>query len=114
VLSLQRFEPSDNQVGFEPQKLLIYVLDAFYSATDLGKVVFLGPQAGVGFAWLLVFKAGSILHLCRGPPQKSIFCGADFGFTISLDLRQKFKPFLHSSQKQMVLRSFLENYSSLV
>jgi len=28
-------------------------------------------------------------------PQKSIFCGADFGSTIALDLQQTLKPFLH-------------------
>jgi len=31
------------------------------------------------------------------PLQKYIFCGADFGSTIALDLQQKSKPFLHSS-----------------
>jgi len=42
------------------------------------------------------------------PPQKSIFCGADFGSTIAQDLLQKSKPFLHSSQEQMAMRRFLK------
>jgi len=37
------------------------------------------------------------------PPQKSTFCGADFGSTIALDLQHKLKPFLHSSQQQMAM-----------
>jgi len=41
------------------------------------------------------------------PPQKYIFYGADFGSTIVFDLQQKFKPFLHSSQEQMPMRSLL-------
>jgi len=47
-------------------------------------------------------------------PQKYIFCGADFGSTIALDLQQKLKPFLHPSQKQIAMRSFLGIYSSFV
>ena len=31
-------------------------------------------------------------------PQKAILCAADFGSTIALDLQQKLKTFLHSSQ----------------
>jgi len=30
--------------------------------------------------------------------QNFIFCGADFGSAIALELQQKLKPFLHSSQ----------------
>ena len=41
--------------------------------------------------------------LCVVPPQKFIFCGADFGSTIALDLQQKLKPFLHSSLEQMAI-----------
>jgi len=48
------------------------------------------------------------------PPQKSIFCGADFRSAIASDLQQKLKHFLHSSQQQMAMRSFLEIYSSFV
>jgi len=44
--------------------------------------------------------------LCVGLPQKSLFCGADFGSTFALDLQQKLKPFLHSSQEPMAIRSF--------
>jgi len=52
--------------------------------------------------------------LCVVPPQKSIFCCADFGSTIALDLQQKLKPFLHYSKKQMALQSYLGIYSSIV
>jgi len=47
-------------------------------------------------------------------PSKSIFCGAEFGLTIALDLQQKLKHFLHSSKEQMALGSFLGIYSSFV
>jgi len=47
------------------------------------------------------------------PPLKYIFC-ADFGSTIDLDLQQKLKPFLHSSQEQIAMASFLGIYSSFV
>jgi len=40
------------------------------------------------------------------PPQNFTFCGADCGSTISLDLQQKLKPFLHSYQQQTKMRSF--------
>jgi len=46
------------------------------------------------------------------PPQNFTFCGADCGSRISLDLQQKLKPFLHSYQQQMKMRSFLDIYSS--
>jgi len=36
-------------------------------------------------------------------PLKSLFCGADFGSTIALDLQQQLKPFLHFSQEQMAI-----------
>jgi len=52
--------------------------------------------------------------LCAVPSQKSIFCCADFGSTIAVDLQQKLKPFLHSSKKQMALQSFLGIYSFFV
>jgi len=48
------------------------------------------------------------------PAQNSIFCGSDFGSTIALDLQQKLKTFLRSSQKQITMRSFLGIYSSFV
>jgi len=52
--------------------------------------------------------------LCVVPPQRSIFCGSDFGSTSALDLQQKLKPFLHSSLGQMAMRSFLGMYGSFV
>ena len=42
------------------------------------------------------------------PPQKSIFCSADFGSTTVSYLQQTLKPFLHSSQEQIAMRFFLE------
>jgi len=47
-------------------------------------------------------------------PQNFFFCGADFGSTIALNLQQKVKPLLHSSQQQMAMRSFLGIYSLLL
>jgi len=44
--------------------------------------------------------------------QNFIFCGADFGSTIALDLQQKLKPILHSFQEQIAMQSFLGIYSS--
>jgi len=53
--------------------------------------------------------------LCVGPPQKFIFCGADFGSTTALDLQQKLKAFLHSSLEQMtIMQSFIGIYGSFV
>jgi len=52
--------------------------------------------------------------LCVVPPQESIFCCADFGSKIALDLQQKLKHFLHSSKEQMALQSFLGIYSSFI
>ena len=49
--------------------------------------------------------------LCVIPPQKCIFCDAEFGSTIALDLQQKLKPFLHSSQKQQYC--FLSEFCSV-
>jgi len=49
-----------------------------------------------------------------GAPSKIYLFGADFGSTVALDLQQNLKPFLHSSQDQIAMRSFLEIYSSLV
>ena len=59
-------------------------------------------------------KRKSMPLLCVAPPQKSIFCCADFGSAIALDLQQKLKPFLHSSKKQLLLQSFLGIYSFFV
>jgi len=41
------------------------------------------------------------------PPQNFIFCGADFGSTIALNLQQKLERLLHSSQQQKSMRAFL-------
>jgi len=46
--------------------------------------------------------------LCVVPAQKSIFCGTGFGSTIALDLQDKSKTFLHSSEEQMAMRSVFE------
>jgi len=48
------------------------------------------------------------------PPEISIFCCANFGSTIALDLQEKLQPFIHSSKEQTALRSFLGIYSSFV
>jgi len=48
------------------------------------------------------------------PLQKYIFCGADFGSTIALDLQQKLKLYLHSCQEQMAMQSFPGILSSRV
>jgi len=45
------------------------------------------------------------------PPQNFIFCGADFGSTIAVNLQQKLERLLQSSQQQMPMRSFHGNYS---
>jgi len=52
--------------------------------------------------------------LCVVSPQKYIFCGADIGSMIALDLQQKLKPFLHFSLEQVVVRSFHGIYNSFV
>jgi len=44
------------------------------------------------------------------PPQKYISCGANFGSTIALGLQLKLKPFLHSSQEQIAMQSFIGIY----
>jgi len=44
------------------------------------------------------------------PPRSFIFCGADFGSTIARDLQLKLKPYLHSSQQQMTMRSLFGIY----
>jgi len=52
--------------------------------------------------------------LCVVPFQKFIFCDGDFGSTIALDLQQKLKPFLHSSQDRTAMRFFLGIYNSFM
>jgi len=53
-------------------------------------------------------KRESMPFVCVVPPQKSIFCCADYGSTIAVDLQQTLKPFLHSSKKQRHCDLFLE------
>ena len=48
------------------------------------------------------------------PPQKPIFYGSDFGSTIALDLQQKLKTCLRSTQKQIAMRSRLGIYRAFV
>jgi len=55
--------------------------------------------------------------LCVVPTQKYIFCGADFGSTIALDLdlQTKVKLFRYSSlEQEKNLEHFLGIYSSFV
>ena len=52
-------------------------------------------------------KRESMPLLCVVSAQKSIFCCADFGSTITLDLQQKLKPFLYSSKEQMLFLEFI-------
>jgi len=47
-------------------------------------------------------------------PQKSIFCCANFGCTLAVDVQQKLKPFLPSSKKQIALQFFHGIYSLFV
>jgi len=47
-------------------------------------------------------------------PYTFLWCRLWFYDCLSLDLQQKLKPFLHSSQEQMALRSFLGIHSSFV
>jgi len=46
--------------------------------------------------------------------QVSIFFVVPTGFMIALDLQQKLKTLLHSSQQQMAMRSFLRIDNSFV
>jgi len=52
--------------------------------------------------------------LCVVSLRNSIFYGTDFGSAIALDLQQKLKRSLHSSQEQMPMRFFLGICSSFV
>jgi len=91
--------------------LLIY-RDAFRERGALGRLSFWGPMQVLS-VWLFVWKRESMPVLCVVPPQQSIFCGADFGSTIAVDLQQKLKTFLHSYE-QIAIRSFLGIYSFFV
>jgi len=87
--------------------------------TDLGSaglkaILVLGAPSRCDLFGCLSEKRERMPLLCVAPPQKSIFCWADFGSTFVLNVQQKLKPFLHSSQEQTALRSFLGIYSSFV
>ena len=74
---------------------------------------FLEPHASVTYL-AVCLKSVKVCPSYVQCASKSIFCCADFGSSIALDLQQKLKPFLHSSKEQMALRSFLGIYSSFV
>jgi len=93
--------------------LVTTVRDGFRQRGTLGHLSFGVPRRCDLFGHLSE-KHESMHLLCVEPPQKSIFCGADFGSTTALDLQQKLKPFLHSSLEQMAIRSFLGIYGSFV
>jgi len=81
--------------------------DGFRERGALDHLSFWGP-AQVWPISPFVWKAWTYAPLACSAPSKYIFCGADFGSTIALDLQQKLKPFLHSSKEQMALGFFLE------
>jgi len=85
--------------------------DGFRERGALDHHRFWGPMQ-VWPIWSLVLKTWKYATLTCITPQNLIFCGADFGSTIALDLRQKLKLLLHSSQKQMAMRSFRGIYGS--
>jgi len=71
--------------------------DRFRQRGALGHLSFGSPKQ-VWPIWPFVWKAWKYALLCVVPPQKSIFCCADFGSTFALDVQQELKPFLHSSK----------------
>jgi len=85
--------------------------DWFRERGALGHLSFCGPTQ-VWPIWLLVWKALKYAPLVCSALSKYIFCCADFGSTIALDLEKKLKPFLHSSKGQMALGYFLGIYSA--
>jgi len=87
--------------------------DGFRERGALGHLVF-GAQRRCDLFGRLFEKHESMRLLCVVSHQKSIFCGSDFGSTIALDLQQKLKTFLRSSQKQITKRSFLGIHSTSV
>jgi len=54
----------------------------------------LGASRRCGLFDRLSEKRESMPLSCEAPPQRYIFCGADIGSTIALDLQQKVKPFI--------------------
>jgi len=87
--------------------------DGFRERGARGHLSF-GAPSRCGLFGRLSEKRERMPLLCVPPPQKSIFCCANFGSTFALNVQQKLKPFLHSSQEQTVFRSFLGIYSSFV
>jgi len=87
--------------------------DGFREREALGHLIVFGAPRRCDRFDRLSEKRESMPLLCAVPPPKSIFCCADFGSKIALDLQQKLKPFLHSKE-QMALRPFLGIYSPFV
>jgi len=75
--------------------------DGFRKRGALGYLSFWAPRNCDLFGRLCEKRAWKYAPLVCSTPSKSIFCGADFGSTIALDIQQKLKPFLHSSKEQM-------------
>jgi len=61
------------------------IRDGFRERGALGHLSFWGPTQ-VWPIWPFVWKAWKYAPLVCSAPAKSIFCGADFGSTIALDL----------------------------
>ena len=61
------------------------IRDGFRERGALGHLSFWGPTQ-VWPIWPFVWKAWKYAPLVCSAPSKSIFCGADFGSTIALDL----------------------------
>jgi len=87
--------------------------DGFRERGALGHLSFGGPTQ-VWPIWPFVWKTWKYGPLMCRAPQKSIFCCADFGSKIALDLQPNLQLVLHSSEEQMALQSFLRIYSSFV
>jgi len=71
--------------------------DGFRERRALGHLSFRAPSRCDLFGRLSE-KHERMPLLYVAPPQKSIFCCANFGSTFALNVQQKSKPFLHSSQ----------------
>jgi len=80
--------------------------DGFREREALGHLSFGAPSRCDLFGRLSE-KRERMHLLCVAPPQKSIFCCANFGSTNALNVQQKLKLFLHSPQEQTALRYFL-------
>jgi len=85
--------------------------DGFRGCRALGHLSFGAPSRCDLFGRLSEKRESTPL-LCVAPPQKYIFCCTDFGSTFALNVQQNLKLFLHSSQEQTALRSFIGIYSS--